>query len=86
MIDKLIIFTPEQPENEYGAFSDCQNIEQPKELCDLCKENEAFVSVVFRHNERLVTEHACIECYCSIDYQRLIKKPNFVSVKQIKEL
>jgi uncharacterized protein (DUF924 family) len=84
MENTVYIWTPEEVP-EMDAFSCCDEIEQPN-ICDLCEENEAFVSVVFKHGERLVTEHACVECYCSINYQRLIKKPNFVSVKQIKEL
>ena len=71
MIEKLIIWTPELSD-DYGAFSQCQNIEQPKPVCDLCEENEAFVSVVFKENGRDITEVSCIECYSKPDYQIII--------------
>jgi len=81
MIDKLYIFTPESSD-EYGCFSDCQNIEQPKPICDLCNENEAEVEVVF-NDGRFRTENSCLKCYASKDYQQILTNHKLISVKKL---
>jgi hypothetical protein len=82
MKNTIYIFTPEQPENGFGAFSQCQNIEQPKEICQLCNEREAEVEVVF-NDGRFRTEVSCMYCYAHPDYQTILKRGKLISVKKL---
>ena len=82
MENTVYIWKLEQPCNDYGAFSDCQNIEQPKPICDLCNEYEAEVEAVF-NDGKFRTENSCLKCYASKDYQQILKNHKLISVKKL---
>lgn len=82
MIDKLIIWTPE-PSDEYGAFSDCQEIKQPKPICGLCSENEADYIVTFKRHDRTHKEHVCDKCFNVPDFREILQNSIIISVTKI---
>jgi hypothetical protein len=80
---KIIIFTPEQPYNEYGAFSDCQNIEQPKEICDVCGIDEATLLIRYKKDEKPMQKYCCPECYSHPDLRHVLRTTILTSVTKI---
>ena len=83
MIDKLIIFAPEQPYNDYGAFSDCQNIEQPKPICGVCLTDEADRVIKYKVNEKVMSKNVCAECYSHPDLRDVLRMSILISVTKI---
>ena len=83
MENTVYIWKLEQPCNDYGAFSDCQNIAQPKDLCSLCEESEAFVEIRVNRGDRIVTSYSCKECYSSTDLRETLGNAVLISVKKL---
>lgn len=82
MIEKLIIWTPE-PSDEYGAFSDCQNIEQPKPICGVCLIDEAFTVIKYKVGEKVMSKCVCQECYGHPDLRDVLRTKVLISVTKI---
>lgn len=83
MENTVYIWTPEQPYNDYGAFSDCQNIEQPKPVCGVCLIDEAFTVIKYKVGEKVMSKYCCKECYSHPDLRDVLRTKVLISVTKI---
>jgi hypothetical protein len=82
MENTVYIFTPE-PSDEYGAFNQRQNIEQPRPICSLCEENEATHLVKFKKHDRENKAEVCLSCYYDPDFRDILQNSILISVTKI---
>lgn len=69
--------------NELGAFSQCQNIEQPKPICGVCLIDEAFTVIKYKVGEKVMSKFCCPECYGHPDLRDVLRTKVLISVTKI---